>query len=256
MAFAGISRLWKKPPRPDPTPGGRLVYAIGDVHGRADLLSQLTQTIIKDAETQASAHPPVLIFVGDYIDRGADSKGVIDQVIALAASERFELRMLKGNHEEALLNFLQDAKFGPTWGDFGGLQTLMSYGVTPPNRRTNVEDWEAAREAFGLALPKSHQAFLARLELVADYGDYLFVHAGVRPGVSLQDQTEHDLLWIRDDFLEARGPFGAVIVHGHTPKPEPFLGANRIGIDTGAYATGVLTAVRLKDGERLIIQAR
>jgi serine/threonine protein phosphatase 1 len=253
---AGISRLWRRRQPAEPGSDGRLIYAVGDVHGRADLLAPLIDIIAEDAHAAAPSQPPVLIFLGDYVDRGADSRLVIDLIIALDGSDRFELRALKGNHEEAVLAFLQDAAFGQTWADFGGLQTLQSYGVVPPSLRTHMEDWERARVAFGQALPRAHLGFLANLELMATYGDYAFVHAGVRPGLALDAQNEHDLLWIRDEFLQARGPFGAVIVHGHTPKPEPFLGPHRIGVDTGAYATGVLTAVRILDADRSILQAR
>jgi serine/threonine protein phosphatase 1 len=238
------------------TTGGRVIYAVGDVHGRCDLLSRLLDEIERDRASLNVGERPVLVFVGDYVDRGADSRGVVERVIRLREEDRFELRTLKGNHEEALLEFLRSADFGPTWAEYGGLQTLASYGVTPPLLRSRLGDWESARQAFEEAVPRRHLAFLASLELMASYGDYTFVHAGVRPGVPLSAQREHDLLWIREEFLLAPGPFGSIIVHGHTPEPEPVLGQYRIGIDTGAYATGVLTAVRLNDAERVILQTR
>jgi serine/threonine protein phosphatase 1 len=120
----------------------------------------------------------------------------------------------------------------------------------------NAEAWVKARDDFALALPADHLEFLGGLELTALYGDYVFVHAGLRPGIPLDDQSEHDLLWIRDEFLSASRPFEKIVVHGHTPAEEAFMGDNRIGIDTGGYATGVLTAVRLEDGERRFIQSR
>jgi len=217
------------------------------------LLSRLIETISADAEALAPDLMPALVFLGDYVDRGPDSKSVIDQLIALAASGRFEVRALKGNHEETLLAFLDDAGFGPAWEDFGGKQTLVSYGVASPGSRTQTAEWEKVRSAFGQALPHEHFAFLSNLELMAVYGDYAFVHAGIRPGVALNAQREQDLLWIRDEFLQAKGPFDKVIVHGHTPATEPFVGRFRIGIDTGAYATGVLTAVRLRDAEQTFL---
>jgi serine/threonine protein phosphatase 1 len=250
-----------RPPigRPKPsaaTTGDRLVYAVGDIHGRYDLLERLLEKIDADAaDAVEAAPPPVVVFVGDYIDRGSDSRAVIDRAIRLKTDGRYEVRALKGNHEAALLEFLRDAKFGSTWAEYGGFQTLASYGVSPPTLRSSMGDWEAVRRAFAQALPASHLAFLSNLELTARYGAYLFVHAGLRPGVPLSDQQERDLLWIRDDFLQSLGPHEAVIVHGHTPEPAPFMGSQRIGIDTGAYATGVLTAVRLHGTERKFIQA-
>jgi serine/threonine protein phosphatase 1 len=239
-----------------PNPGGRRVYAVGDIHGRADLLRRLLSAIEEDARDLAPADRPVLIFIGDYIDRGEDSRGVIDQVLALRRSDRFEAHALKGNHEEALLQFLVDPWFGSTWAEYGGLQTLASYGVSPPLRK-RADQWETARDALAAALPPEHLAFFSSLALTVSFGDYTFVHAGVRPGVPLQDQQEHDLLWIRDDFLHARTPLErSVVVHGHTPEAEPYLSTRRIGIDTGAYATGVLTAVRLSGEDCAFLQAR
>ena len=233
-----------------------MIYAVGDVHGRLDLLDPLLQQIREEALTAVDHLPkPILIFVGDYIDRGAASKGVIDRVIALQRERTFEVRALKGNHEEALLAFLEDASFGPTWCENGGTQTLVSYGVNPPILRGDTEAWVEARNAFEQALPAEHLGFLASLELNVVYGDYVFVHAGLRPGVPLGAQQERDLLWIRQEFLSARRPFEKIVVHGHTPSEEPFMGAHRIGIDTGAYATGLLTAVRLEDDDRRLIQS-
>lgn len=228
---------------------------MGDVHGRLDLLDPLLDRILQDARDMEGSTRPVLVFVGDYVDRGAASKGVIDRVIGLQAGTDFEVKALKGNHEEAMLAFLDDPDFGPTWIEHGGAQTLASYGVTPPILRMDTLAWEKARDAFAEAVPPAHLAFLGALELMAVVGDYVFVHAGLRPGVPLEAQREPDLLWIRQDFLNAARPFEKIVVHGHTPVEEPFLGEHRIGIDTGAYATGVLTAVRLEDGERRLIQA-
>jgi serine/threonine protein phosphatase 1 len=240
---------------PAPTTGGRLVYAVGDVHGRFDLLEPLLEKIDADAAEVAGEPRPALVFVGDYVDRGRDSRSVIERIIRLQAEGAYEVRALKGNHEEALLDFLADATFGPTWAEYGGLQTIVSYGVSPPLLRSQLGDWERTQRSFADALPQAHVAFLANLELTARYGDYVFVHAGVRPGVPLSEQLERDLLWIRDEFLRSPGPHEAVVVHGHSPEPEPFVGQHRIGIDTGAYATGVLTAVRLHATEQKILQS-
>jgi serine/threonine protein phosphatase 1 len=247
--------LQRRQERPAVSTDGRVIYAVGDVHGRLDLLDPLLEQIRADAARLEAEIRPVLVFVGDYVDRGAESKGVIDRVIELQAAGPFEVRPLKGNHEEAMLTFLGDPNFGPTWNEHGGGQTLSSYGVTPPILRMDAEQWEKARQDFALALPADHLSFLQGLELTAVFGDYVFVHAGLRPGVALDAQSEHDLLWIRQDFLGAARPFEKVVVHGHTPAEEAYLGDCRIGIDTGAYATGVLTAVRLDGPDRRLIQA-
>lgn len=237
------------------SPGERLVYAIGDVHGCAALLDRLLARIDDDASTAGAAEAPILVFLGDYVDRGPDSRGVVQRLIELKGSARYDLRALMGNHEEALLRFLIDPAFGPTWAQYGGLQTLASYGVArPPTLRPRPEDWELTRQAFADAIPREHLTFLSDLELSVRLGDYVFVHAGVRPGIPLADQSAHDLLWIRDEFLGSSRAHDGVIVHGHTPEAEPFLGVHRIGIDTGAYATSVLTALRLEGVARNIIQ--
>ena len=239
-----------------PSVGDRLVYAVGDVHGRMDLLDSLIRQIAADALRIAPTKRPMLVFVGDYVDRGLESQGVNDRILALREEAGFEVRTLKGNHEEAMMNFLGDAAAGPEWCEYGGGQTLASYGVSQPKLRGDAAEWERTREEFGQLIPPSHLAFLAGLELILTVGDYAFVHAGLRPGLSIEDQDPHDLIWIRDVFLNERRPFEKVVVHGHTPEEEPFVGACRIGIDTGAYATGVLTAVRLAGEERTILQSK
>ncbi len=239
-----------------PSTGGRLVYAVGDVHGRADLLSTLVRELVRDAEASAPAQPPLLVFLGDYVDRGPGAAEVVETILDLTRGSQFEVRALKGNHEEALLQFLDAAAFGVTWAEHGGSSTLASYGVQPPAARTDLEAWARARDAFDAALPPHHRDFYTGLELMVEVGGYAFVHAGVRPGVPLARQAEKDLLWIRGEFLQAPGPFGKVIVHGHTPMEAPQVTRHRLGLDTGAYATGVLTAARLDETGQKIIQAR
>jgi serine/threonine protein phosphatase 1 len=234
--------------------GGRLIYAVGDIHGRLDLLDRLLRLILDDLAERALDRPPMLVFVGDYVDRGSASRGVIQRLLALRASEGLEVRNLKGNHEQAMLQFLGDASRGAEWVSYGGAATLASYGVPPPALDADEATWEATRQAFAAAVPEDHLDFLWSLELAVEAGDYLFVHAGVRPGVALGEQREQDLLWIRDDFLSATGPFGKIVVHGHTPRDEAFVGPHRIGLDTGASMTGVLTAIRLGDGDPALIQ--
>ncbi|MDB5446436.1 MAG: diadenosine tetraphosphatase [Phenylobacterium sp.] len=239
-----------------PSTGGRLVYAIGDVHGRLDVLEPLLRDIARDARAAKPDERPLLVFLGDYVDRGPESRRVVDRVLKLAADGAFEVTPLKGNHEEALLQFLDEPGFAATWMEHGGGPTLASYGVQPSAARTDVESWARVRDAFDAALPDAHRAFYQSLELMRVVGDYAFVHAGVRPGVALCDQAERDLLWIRQEFLQDRGPFDKVIVHGHTPAEEPQLLKHRLGLDTGAYATGVLTAVRLHGEDQRLMQAR
>jgi serine/threonine protein phosphatase 1 len=249
--------FWRrsKPKSPDASCGDRIVYGIGDVHGRLDQLERIIGQISDDAQRLESASKPVVVFVGDYIDRGPDSKGAIDRVLALRAAQQFEVRTLKGNHEAAMLAFMEDPELGTAWTEHGGAQTLASYGVAPPMRRTDASDWKRARDELAERLPPAHEDFLLNLELVAIYGDYAFVHAGMRPGVPIGEQRERDLLWIREPFLSDTRRFEKVVVHGHTPSVQPFVGRNRIGIDTGAYATGVLTAIRLNGSERVFFQS-
>jgi serine/threonine protein phosphatase 1 len=241
---------------PGSSTGGRLVYAVGDVHGRLDVLEPLAADILDDIKASIPDAPPLLVFLGDYVDRGPASAGVIDLILGLADRTDLEVCALKGNHEEAMLTFLEDPGFGPLWMEHGGGATLASYGVAPPLSRNEPQAWADARQALADALPPAHRAFLQDLELIRIQGDYAFVHAGVRPGAALHQQTERDLLWIRYDFLDAPGPFEKVIVHGHTPTEEPQILRHRLGVDTGAYATGVLTAVRLQGDSRSLIQAR
>jgi serine/threonine protein phosphatase 1 len=239
--------------------GGPVVYAIGDVHGQLELLDQLLEIIVRDFHALKRGDRPVLVFVGDYVDRGPMSKGVIDRLIelgAMAARDGFQVRTLMGNHEQTMLSFLENPEAGPAWVEFGGGETLTSYGVNRPASRAEPEVWQEVQVALQRNLPSEHVAFLRGLELSAIYGDYLFVHAGVRPGVPLDRQNPEDLLWIRGDFLSQPHRLDYVVVHGHTPDEEPFIGPARINVDTGAYATGVLTAVRLDGGAPTILQAR
>jgi serine/threonine protein phosphatase 1 len=253
-----FSRLFPKKAKLEtmPSTGGRLVYAVGDVHGRLDALDPLIQAIARDALALRPKERPLLIFLGDYVDRGPASAEVVDRILKLKRLPAFEVRTLKGNHEEALLQFLEEPEFGPTWTEHGAAATLTSYGVEPPVGRDDAPAWEAARQALVAAIPAAHLKFYNGLELMITVGDYVFVHAGLRPGVALERQTERDLLWIRTDFTQARGPFEKIVVHGHTPTEDPQIMPHRMGIDTGVYATGVLTAVRLDDEGHVILQSK
>jgi serine/threonine protein phosphatase 1 len=240
------------PGPPATVPPGRRVYAIGDIHGRADLLVKLLDELRADIEKGGFEGRPILVFLGDYVDRGFQSKDVIDVLLGSSLSP-FETYFLKGNHEAAMLQFLRDPSIGPRWAEFGGVETLVSYGVRPPRTRTSPDEWALASQTLNDMLPPNHLHFLTNLDLSVRIGDYVFVHAGVRPGVPLDQQSEYDLLWIRDEFLSDRRPLGAVIVHGHTPTSKPHKDSRRIGVDTGAYLSGRLTAARFEhDGVEFI----
>jgi len=221
-------------------PEGIRVYAVGDIHGCASQLDSLLEAIEADAAGWPSEKH--LIFLGDYCDRGPDSKGVIDRLLSPRAN--FVTCHLRGNHDQVILDFLEDPSIYRSWRGFGAQETLMSYGVSPP-RFDDDGAFAVARDRFAAALPPSHLRFLRNLQYSARIGDYFFVHAGVRPGVKLEDQTPEDLLWIRDEFLMSTNNFGAVVVHGHTPGDRPLRRENRIALDTGVYATGHLAAVVL-----------
>lgn len=240
----------------DSTPLGRddLVYAIGDIHGRADLLDRLYRKIRAHSDDAAPGRRAV-VHLGDYVDRGPDSRGVIDRVMA-PPLPGFATVALLGNHEFLMLEFLKDPmEYGPGWMANGAVATMASYGVAPPKRADDPAELVRASADLDDALPPDHRRFLATLPLFYRAGIFAFVHAGVRPGVALDRQEPDDLIWIREEFLRSRANHGAVIVHGHSITPEPDFQPNRIGIDTGAYRSGKLTAVCLGDGPPYILQS-
>ena len=229
-------------------PDGHRVYAIGDIHGRSDLFDRLIGLVTEDirAGRPAQAH---VVLLGDYIDRGLDSCGVLER-LSQPAEGPFGTICLKGNHEDSLLRFLDDVSVGPNWLRYGGLATLVSYGIGRPDGMDEATFLDHAQEQLRRRLPARHLAFLRRLKLQVQVGDYRFVHAGVRPGVPLDHQDPDDLIWIRDDFLRSDADHGAVVVHGHTITDEPHIQHNRIGIDTGAFASGRLTCLVLEGETR------
>ncbi|MFZ5667859.1 MAG: metallophosphoesterase family protein [Pseudomonadota bacterium] len=231
----------------------RPVVAIGDIHGCNDLLSALLDQIFEAGRDGAG--PPMLVFLGDYVDRGPDSKGVIERLSQLRAA-RPDARFLCGNHEETMLRFLSDFDSGLAWTNYGGRETMLSYGVTPPRDRDDLDGWRRAQQALKAAMPETHMRFLWGLEDRVEVGDYLFVHAGVHPDLPLNAQAARDLRWIREPFLSHGRRLAKVIVHGHTPETEPYADERRIGVDTWAYRTGVLTAVELDGEARRFLQAR
>jgi serine/threonine protein phosphatase 1 len=233
-------------------PEDRLLYAVGDIHGRSDLLRQLLDKIAADAAS-SSAQIKTLVFLGDYVDRGADSRGVVD-ILLTGLPPGFDSHFLKGNHEALLLGFLHRATPIEHWRMNGGDATMASYGIDIERLARSGASANAWRSAFAEAFPVAHLAFFKSLEICLSVGDYLFVHAGVRPGVPISAQGEADLTWIRAPFLDHAGSFGKVVVHGHTPGDEPVTRPNRIGIDTGACFTGRLTALRLEGSSRRFLQ--
>lgn len=242
-------------PCPPRVPDDTVIYAIGDVHGRLDLLERLIARIEADV-VRVDARRRVVVFLGDYVDRGPDSRGVIDRLSAgppasgpLAGAEWI---CLKGNHEEYLVRFLTEAAGSRAWLLNGGLPTVQSYvgasaGALPEGV---VNDMAGLQMVLSRAVPPAHLRWMARLPVRHVEGDYLFVHAGIRPGTALDDQDPADLLWIRDDFLSASTPFEKVVVHGHSTTALPEIRSNRIGIDTGAYRSGRLTALVLEGADK------
>ncbi|TWT08723.1 metallophosphoesterase family protein [Reyranella sp. CPCC 100927] len=230
-------------------PDGTRLYAVGDIHGRDDLLDQLLQAIGRDAQSARDDARRVLLFLGDYVDRGLGSRQVIERLLRRPLEE-FETIHLLGNHEEAFLGFLAGTPIAFDWFKYGGLETLYSYDVPIPRRPSGPSEMEALRRQAVEAVPAAHVAFLQDCKLWHVEGDYAFAHAGVRPGVPLERQQADDLLWIRDAFLSSRANHGKVIVHGHTICERPEIRPNRINIDTGAYASGRLTCLVLEGVER------
>ena len=230
-------------PLPATIPPGQRVYAIGDVHGRLDLLDQLMAAI--DADDSARGHAEtVLVFLGDLVDRGPDSAGVVERVRRLA-DDRPGVRMLMGNHEEVFLAALDgDAKALRMFTRIGGRETALSYGIADADYEGM--DYAELGEALAAAVPTAHRAFLARGGDMEIVGDYAFVHAGIRPERPIDQQRGADLRWIRDPFLDHRGRLDKTIVHGHTIADEVEFRQHRIGIDTGAYFSGRLTALALE----------
>jgi serine/threonine protein phosphatase 1 len=215
------------------------IYAIGDIHGRADLLEETLARVDADFATYPDCKP-IHVFLGDYIDRGPSSRAVIDRLIERMGTHH--TICLKGNHESYMLDFLGSPVVLSEWQHCGGLQTMMSYGIRPSMNAGSAKQIELS-QALNVALPGRHRDFLRSLPLSFTCGDFFFTHAGVKPKVPLNRQKEEDLLWIRDDFLLYEEGHEKIIVHGHSPVTEPEIRHNRINIDTGAYATGRLTCL-------------
>jgi serine/threonine protein phosphatase 1 len=240
------SRRIVKPPL---LPDGIRVYALGDIHGRSDLLKEMF-TVIDADMARNPVNRPVEVFLGDYVDRGPDSAQTLDLLIERSLYR--ETVFLKGNHEAYFLEVLRDPTKFEDWRQFGGLQTLMSYGIQL-TLNPNADEQTDLIRALLEVMPGNHLEFLKSLKPSFLCGDFFFVHAGVRPGIPLKEQQEADLLWIRNEFLDSEENFGKFIVHGHTPVREPDIRPNRINIDTGAYATGNLTLLTIQGSSMLAV---
>lgn len=242
------------------TPRGTRIYAIGDIHGQSDLLAPLIAAIIDDVDRDPPERP-VLLYIGDYVDRGPGVREVVE-TLSNSIPSHIECVFLKGNHEAMML----DSMAGSTektaaWMANGGRETLACYGINVLGDdiiKHDVMEQSTLRvlgSALAKSMPQRDQDFFKSLNLYHQEGDYLFVHAGIRPGVALKDQSAQDLIWIRREFLDSRINHGVVVVHGHTPKSAPEVRKNRIGIDTGAYQTGILTCVVLDGAANRFIQS-
>jgi serine/threonine protein phosphatase 1 len=247
MVLRLLKRVTEPAPAPARVPDGQRVYAIGDIHGRLDLLDQLLFRLDADAR----ARPPAethLIFLGDLVDRGPDSRGVVERVRELSLS-RPNVRCLMGNHEEVFLKALAgNAEALRFFVKIGGRATILSYGFSAAEY--DALDYEDLHARLIARVPAEHVAFMQGFADHVAIGDYLFVHAGIRPRVPIDQQTGGDLRWIRGDFLDYRAPHGPIVVHGHTVTDEVDERPNRIGIDTGAFKSGRLTALGAERTER------
>ncbi len=232
-------------------PAGKRVYAIGDIHGRLDLLDELLEKIDADVAARKNADTQ-LIFLGDLVDRGPDSAGVIERAMELAR-ESDKVRFLMGNHEEMFLHALTgDVKKVRFFSRVGGQETILSYGL-PFNKYCGMEMEELA-ERLPALVPQDHADFISAFEDLIVIGDYAFVHAGVRAGVPIEEQVSKDVRWIRGDFLRKDHKHDKMIVHGHTISEDVDERRGRIGIDTGAYESGILTAIGLEGTDRWFLQ--
>jgi serine/threonine protein phosphatase 1 len=225
-------------------------YAVGDIHGRSDLLADLFALLEQRADRDVrDGGPPIVIFLGDYVDRGPDSAGVLD-LLTSARPAGFERRFLRGNHEQAMAAFLDQPVANRAWLLQGGAETLLSFGVQPPSPVVaDQQEWLDVAQLLRTRMPARHHAFLNSLERYVELGDYAFVHAGVDDSVALEKQTDEALYWSRAAFIASKRRFSHRVVHGHTPVDQPFIDSRRIAVDTGAYASGTLSAARFEGEE-------
>ena len=260
-----LRQMFRAPGAPEPAmadgpavaavPAGTRVYAVGDVHGRLDLFNALVDAIEADDAAACARHGPAettVVLLGDLIDRGPDSAGVLG--LAREWRNHRRVRILCGNHEEMMLQSFDNIEVLRHFLRHGGRETVLSFGV---DEATYAEaTFEEVQAMMREVVPQAAIDFIASFEDVVRIGDYAFVHAGIRPGAPLEAQRQSDLRWIRESFLASAAPHEAVIVHGHTITEAVDLRPNRIGIDTGAYLSGVLTALCLEGSTRRLIEAR
>ncbi len=223
-------------------PPDQLVCAVGDIHGQLKCLKRLVERFEENIQQYESSQEQ-MIFLGDYVDRGLEVRGVLDYLIELRS--RRECIFLRGNHEQVLLNFLSNPDAGEEWIRFGGRETLAAYGVGGNLLRGADIDWLEVHEQFCSAFPPNHREFLESTILCHSAGDFFFAHAGIDPARSFSDQSAHDLMCVRGKFLNNKDVREKIVIHGHSHVTKPEIRRNRIGIDTGAYATNVLSAVMI-----------
>ena len=245
-----MTMFWKVKPdislqEPCVPPGERL-YAVGDLHGRLDLLDAMLDLIDADLASHRACRSR-LIFLGDYVDRGPGTAQVIHRLIEVAGG--YDATFLKGNHEQIMIAFMREAATLDRWRGIGGLTTLQSYGIAASLRPSSDEAGIIQKHLLAV-MPPSHIDFFDQLKVAHVSGDYVFVHAGLRPGQSVEQQDEQDVLWIRDKFTRSKLKHEKFVIHGHTPVRLPDVQVNRINIDTGAYARGRLTCIILQDKTR------
>ncbi len=249
-----VLKRFQQPAPPPPVhriPEGQRIYAIGDIHGRLDCLDRLLAQIDTDDAAREQSNR-ALVFLGDLVDRGPQSAQVIDRLIEVKQAHP-DTRFLTGNHEEIMLLALDgDREAIKLFDRIGGHQTMLSYGLS--EQQISSADFDELSALFSSAVPQSHRAFLNSFEDMVIIGDYAFVHAGVNPSRGLYDQRSSDLRWIRRQFLQHRDQFEKMVVHGHTISDDYERTQNRIGIDTGAFSSGVLTAIGLEGDDQWFLQ--
>lgn len=242
---------------PPSLPRGVRVYTIGDIHGRHDLLLAIERMIDEDIAASGRYKDCLIVYLGDFVDRGFDSRKVLDHLATRLSVGPVRTHLL-GNHDLWLREFVKGNEVGQetaaSWLRFGGDATLLSYGIRLDLKKPERERIAEARHEMAVRLPPEHLTWLHRLELAFSLGDYFFCHAGIRPDIPLEQQDEADLLWIREPFLSWNGEAGKIIVHGHTVEENPTIRSNRIGIDTGACWTGRLTCLVLEGTQRRFLQ--